>query len=149
MGVKALSKVGGLDGRDQSRSRSRTSIVSRLTFENRRDYPSCRDQLFFISVEIFKIEIFQSRFNFVEIFIEIVEIHRDYRDKSRLSRHFEIYQHFWEIFTNRQLWKVTSFHRCILVKWIKSRSRFMKIIATSRSRSRNYRDFWLNLDKSR
>ncbi len=42
-----IIKVGGLDSRDQSRSRSRTSIVSRLTFENRRDYPSCRDQLFF------------------------------------------------------------------------------------------------------
>ena len=34
---------GGLDSRDQSRSR--TSIVSRLTFENGRDYPSRRDQL--------------------------------------------------------------------------------------------------------
>ncbi len=38
-------KPGGLDVRDQSRSRSRTSIASRLTFENRRDYPSRRDQL--------------------------------------------------------------------------------------------------------
>ena len=42
-------KLGGLDGRDQSRSRSRsrTSFVSRLTFENRRDYPSRRDWHFF------------------------------------------------------------------------------------------------------
>ncbi len=40
-------KPGGLDVRDQSRSRSRMSIVSRLTFENRRDYPSRQDRLLF------------------------------------------------------------------------------------------------------
>ncbi len=34
-------------------------------------------------VEIFKIEIFRSRFIFVEIFIEIVETNQDPRDKSR------------------------------------------------------------------
>ena len=38
---------------------------------------------YFISVEIFKIEIFWSRFIFVEIFIKIVEKNRDCRDKSR------------------------------------------------------------------
>ncbi len=54
-------KHGGLDSRDQSRSRSRTSFVSRLTFENRRECPSYWDQLFFFSVEIFKIETFQLR----------------------------------------------------------------------------------------
>jgi hypothetical protein len=74
-----ITKVGGLDSRDQSRSRSRTSFVSRLTFENRRDYPSCQD----FSVEIFKIETFQLRLGCVEIFIEIVETNWDYRDKSR------------------------------------------------------------------
>ena len=62
-------------------------MVSRLTFENRRDYPSRRDQLFFFSVEIF-----QSRLIFVKIFIEIVETNRDYRDKSRLSRFIETFQ---------------------------------------------------------
>jgi hypothetical protein len=81
---------GGLHSREQSRSRSRTSIVSRLTFENSRDYPSRRDQFFFISVEIFKIKTFQSRFRCVEIFIEIVETSQDFRDKSRLSRQIEI-----------------------------------------------------------
>ncbi len=40
-------KHGGLDSRDQSRSRSRTSIVSRQTFENGRDYPERRDRLLF------------------------------------------------------------------------------------------------------
>ncbi len=55
----------------------------RLTFENRREYPSRRDQLFFFSVEIFKIEIFWSRFIFVKIFIEIVETNQDFRDFSR------------------------------------------------------------------
>jgi hypothetical protein len=68
-----LTKVGGLDSQDQLRSRSRMSFVSRLTFENRRECPSCRDQLFFFSVKIFKIEIFQSRFIFVKILIEIYE----------------------------------------------------------------------------
>jgi hypothetical protein len=59
-----------------------------------RDCPSCRDQFlkpveidfYFISVEIFKIETFQSRLCRVEIFVEIVETHRDCRDLSRRSR---------------------------------------------------------------
>ncbi len=69
-----------------------------------RDCPSCRDQFlkpvqifstveidfYFISVEIFKIETFQSRLCRVEIFVEIVETHRDCRDLSRLSRFVEI-----------------------------------------------------------
>ena len=38
-------KHGGLDSRDQSRSR--TSFVSRLTFLICQDYPSRRDRLFF------------------------------------------------------------------------------------------------------
>jgi hypothetical protein len=42
-----ITKHGGLDVRDQSRARSRTSIVLRLTFENGRDYPSRRDRLLF------------------------------------------------------------------------------------------------------
>ena len=42
--LNQIIKLGGLDVRDQSRSRSRTSIASRLTFENRRDYPSRRDR---------------------------------------------------------------------------------------------------------
>jgi hypothetical protein len=50
-------------------------------------------------------------------YIETIKTNWDYRD---FSRFIEIYRHFWEIFTNRQLWKVTSFHRCLLVKWIKS-----------------------------
>jgi hypothetical protein len=83
--------LGGLDSGDQSRSRSRSSFMWRLTFENRREYPSCQDQLFFFSVEIFKIEIFRSRFIFVEIFIEIVETNQDCRDLSRLSRFIKIF----------------------------------------------------------
>ena len=50
---------GGLNVRDKSRSRSKTSIVSRLTFENRRDYPSRRDQLFFfLVVRFLKLRLF-------------------------------------------------------------------------------------------
>jgi hypothetical protein len=65
-----------------------------------RDCPLCRDQFlkpveifstvkidfYFISVEIFKIETFQSRLCRVEIFVEIVEICRDCRDLSRRSQ---------------------------------------------------------------
>ncbi len=40
-------KVGGLDSRDQSRSRSRTSYMSRRTFLNCRDFLDGPDQLFF------------------------------------------------------------------------------------------------------
>jgi hypothetical protein len=69
------SKVGGLDSRDQSRSR--TSIVSWLTFENRRDYPSCQDQLFYLG-RVIKI--------FVEICRDAVEICQEI---STLSRPFE------------------------------------------------------------
>jgi hypothetical protein len=119
-----LYKVGGLDGRDQSRSRSRTSMVSRLTFENCRDYPSCRDQLFFLSrlrflkLRFFNWDLTLSRYLLRSSrYIETIETNRDYWD---FLRFIEISWQFWEIFTNRQLWKVTSFHRCLLVKWIKS-----------------------------
>ncbi len=81
---------GALDSRDQSRSRSRTSFVSRLTFLNCQDFLDGRDQLFFFSVEIFKIMIFQSRLWRVKIFVEIVETRRDCRDLSRRMEIFEI-----------------------------------------------------------
>ncbi len=91
-------KPGGLDSQDQSRSRSRTSLVSRLTFLKCRDYPSRQDQLFFFSVEIFKIETFQLRLGCVEIFIEIVETNQDFQDLSRLLRLIEISQHYRDFF---------------------------------------------------
>ncbi len=46
-----ILNFGGLDSWDQSRSRSRTSFVSRLTFLNCRDFLDGRDQLFFFSSE--------------------------------------------------------------------------------------------------
>jgi hypothetical protein len=79
-----------------------------------RERPSCRDKLlktveiilnveidfYFISVEIFKIETFSSRLRCVEIFIEIVETNRDFRDKSRfldLDREVSIVEtNFWK-----------------------------------------------------
>ena len=54
---------------------------------------------FFFSVKIFKIETFQLRLGCVEIFIEIVEINRDCRDKSR------------PIETNRDICKKSRFCR--------------------------------------
>ncbi len=119
---------GGLDSRDQSRSRSRTSIVSRLTFENRQDYPSCRDQLFFILVKIFKIEIFQSRLCLVEIFVEIVETCRDCRDLSRRVEIFEICRDAVEAFWVWKWWKVSTDWEISMRKYKNPR--------TSRSRSR-------------
>ncbi len=92
--------------------------MSRLTFENRRDYPTRRDQFFFISVEIIKIETFQSRFRCVKIFIEIVETNRDFQDKLRFLRYlkvieiFEINRDFFslhrDILDFRHLWKVVG-----------------------------------------
>ncbi len=82
-------KVGGLDSQDQSRSRSRTSIVSRLTFENCRDYPSFRDQLFFISVEIFQSRFFSRDFDasrFLSRLLRFAKTRRDFRDLSRCSQ---------------------------------------------------------------
>ena len=45
--LSKMCKVGGLDSQDQSRSRSRLSLVSRPTFETCQDYPSCQDWKFF------------------------------------------------------------------------------------------------------
>ena len=73
-----------------------------------RDCPSCRDQFlkpvkifstveinfYFISVEIFKIETLQSRLCCVEIFVEIIETHRDCRDTLRLLRFVEMQSRF-------------------------------------------------------
>ncbi len=62
----------------------------------------CQDQIlklvniiltrFFFSVEVFKIETFESRLSCVKIFIEIVEINQDFWDFWDLLRLFEIYQ---------------------------------------------------------
>ncbi len=52
-----ITEPGGLDVRDQSRSRSRTSIASRLTFENRQDYSSRRDRFLFYLCRDFFVEI--------------------------------------------------------------------------------------------
>ncbi len=80
-------KLGGLDVRDQSRSRSRTSIALRLTFENGRDYPSRRDRLLFYLGRDFSVEIYLRR-----------DIYRDRRDKSRSSRQIESFKIFSRIF---------------------------------------------------
>ncbi len=65
------TKPGGLDVRDQSRSKT-VKIIHHVEID-----------FYFISVEIFKIKTFLSRLRCVEIFIEIIEINRDFQDKSR------------------------------------------------------------------
>jgi hypothetical protein len=70
--VTEITKPGGLDSRDELRSRSRLSLVWRPDF--------------FFLVEIFKIKTFQSRYWRVEIFVEIVETRPDCLDFSRRSK---------------------------------------------------------------
>ncbi len=99
-------KHGGLNSRDQSRSRSRTSFMSRLIFENRRECPSCWDQLFFFSVEIFKIEIFK-----IETWLR-QDFHQDCRDFWDLLRLFKIYQNIlilsrlFEVLHHQKSWQI-------------------------------------------
>ena len=83
---------------------------------------------FFFSAEIFKIEIFRSRFIFVKIFIKIIEIYWDFWDLSRL---FEISWHnrnFFKTFSRLQAQKSWQIE--------KYRSRNVITLTNSRSRSR-------------
>ncbi len=105
-----IYKHGGLDSRDQSRSRSRTSSVLRLTFSRSR--------------------FLKSRFIFVEIFIKIVEKNRDCRDCWDLSRLFKIYQ---DISTLSRLFEVLQDQKCLQIE--KSQSR--NVIKLTNSWSRN------------
>jgi hypothetical protein len=97
---------------------------------------------YFISVEIFKFEIFRSRFIFVEIFIEIVETNRDCRDKSRSSRQietFKIYQEFLRFLDIIKTFFFKTFSRLQAQKSRqieKSLSRTVITLTNSRSRSR-------------
>jgi hypothetical protein len=80
---KELINLGGLDSWDQSRSRSRTSFVLRLTLENRRDYPSCQDHLFLSPLRFFKSRLFSRDLDVSKFLsrslrqIETIEINRD------------------------------------------------------------------------
>ncbi len=75
---REMSKHGGLDSRDQSRSRSRTSLASRLTFLKCRDFLDCRDRLS-ASVEIESLDRDKNKNRDKSRLysIEIVEICRD------------------------------------------------------------------------
>ncbi len=110
------NKVGGLDGRDQSKSR--TSIVLKtveIILHVEINFFLSRSR--FIKSRFFNRDLTLSRYLLRSSrYIETIKTNRDYQD---FLRFIKISQHFWEIFTNRQLWKVTSFHRCLL-KWIKS-----------------------------
>ncbi len=80
---------GGLDSQDQLRSRLRTSIMSRLTFENCQDYPSRRDQFFLFRSRFLKLILFirdldVSRFLSKSLqLVQIIEINRDNHDFLR------------------------------------------------------------------
>jgi hypothetical protein len=89
-----ISKVGGLDSRDQSRSRSRMSFMSRLTFLKCRDFLDGGDQLFFswsrfLKSRFFNQDLAASRFlSRSSRLIETVETYQDCQDFSHLSRYF-------------------------------------------------------------
>ncbi len=84
---------------------------------------SVKTRLFFVSVEIFKVETFESRLIFVKIFIEIVEINQDcgdFWDFWDLSRLFKIY---WDILTLSKLFEGHQAKKSWQIE--KSRSRRM------------------------
>ncbi len=95
--INAIPKPGGLDSRDQSRSRSRFLDLSRPTFENRWECPSCQDQLLktvenFHRVEINFFFLGQDFLNWdfsIQTWLRQY-FYRDSRDKSRVSRLFKI-----------------------------------------------------------
>ncbi len=108
------------------------------------DFSICQDQLlklvqiiltvktrlFFVSIEIFKIETFELRLGQVEIFIKIVEIYWDCQDFWDLSRLFEIY---WDILTLLRLF----FEGLQAQKsWQIEKSQSRKVIKLTNSRSR-------------
>ena len=121
-------KVGGLDSRDQSRSRSRMSFLSRLTFLKCRDFLDGRDRPFFLGWD-FKIETFQSRLGCVKIFIETVKIFKIYQDFLYLLQLFKIY---WDISTLSRLFEVLKDQKSRQID--KSRSRNMVKLTNSRLR---------------
>ncbi len=121
--LRVFYKPGGLDSRDQSRSRSGFLDLSRPTFKNCRECPSYRDQLFFSSVKIFKIETFQSR-------LGCVEINRDCQDFWDLLILFDIY---WEISTLSRLFEVLQDQK----SWQIEKSCLRNVIKLTNSPSRS------------
>ena len=143
------TKHGGLDSRDQSRLRSRTSFVSRQTFLNRRDCPSCQDQLFFSRSKFLKSRLFSRDFDASRFLSRLqdpsrlsrfVKTRRDYRELSRrsqdLSRNLDIVEAFWVW----KWWKVST-------DWEISKRKY-KNPRTSRSRSRQTVEKWWNFQIS-
>ena len=129
-----FSKLGGLDV-ETNRDRDRERPLRRDQFLKLVEiFSTVEINFFFFSVEIFKIETFQSRLGCVEILsrssrlIEIVETNRDFRDLSRI---FEISRH------NRDFFKTFSRLHAQKSRQIeKSRSRTVITLTNSRSRSR-------------
>ncbi len=70
-----ISKPGGLNSRDQLRSRFLD--LSRRAFKTCQDFLDCQDKLFFSLSRFKKKKNFQSQLWRVKIFVEIVETHQD------------------------------------------------------------------------
>ncbi len=101
MFLLVIVKHGGFDSRNQSRLR--TSFMSRLTFENRWECPSCQDQLFFSRLRFLKSRLFSQdwRVIFLSRLSRRVKI---CWDTSRLSRFVES---SWDL--SRNLYIVEAF----------------------------------------
>jgi hypothetical protein len=107
-------KPGGLDSRDQSRSISRMSLVSRLTFLQCWDFLDGRDRPFFSRSRFLKSRLFNwdlaaSRFSSrLSRFLRFVKIFKICWD---FSRFIEISQHYWDFlryFTIKNLNKLRN-----------------------------------------
>ncbi len=86
-------------------------------------------RLFFFSVEIFKIETFQSRLGCVKIFVETVEINRDCRYFQDLLRLFKIYRdistlsRLFEVLQGKKSWQIEKSWSSNVIKLTNSWSR--------------------------
>jgi hypothetical protein len=89
-----ICKPSGLDSRDRSRSRSRMSFASRLTFFKCQDLLDSWDRIFFSRSRFLKSRLFQSRLGRVEIFVEIVKTYWDCRDLSRFVETQRVFSRF-------------------------------------------------------
>ncbi len=131
------TKVGGLNSWDQSGSRSRTSIVSRLTFENRQGYPSCQDQLFLSRSRFLKSRFFSWDFDasrFLSRLSRRVEIVKICRDASRHCR--DLLRNLDIVEKSRHCWGLLSLKMMKSLNGLRNLDEKIQNPRTSRSRWR-------------
>ncbi len=97
--------------------------MSRPTFEACQDYPSCRDQKFFFSVQILKIKTFPVETRSCQ------NLHRNYLNKLRLFKTIKIIQDLSRLF--KIYWDISTLSRLL------EGLQVQKSQQTEKSRSRN------------